>query len=188
MESKISNVTTGMVVENYRQILATVPLRENPHQVVKEFWSVYKSSANQNNRNNGTMFEWIVCECLVQFSRSSFYYDPKNDQYDLASWTEEGFLIIVSCMTSLRERWKQYNLRGHIRKVDYPKAESYLITLNWQEAASRKRDIENGNIPGIDEVYLADAPEFDEFVARMSKAGMRGVSPLLPLEGTLLGS
>ena len=146
-----------------------------------------------NNNLNGMMFEFIVCECLVQFGVGPLYfqsqfYNLEQDIYDLASWTEEGFPVIISCKTSLRERWKQAELEGRLLKLKFPKAESYLVTLHETEAAARRKGIVNGTVTGIDAIYLADKPEFDDFTNRMRAAGLREVKPILPLKGTVLGS
>ena len=193
MESRIAHAIKGKAAETYFQILGKVSLQEYPHQIVKDFWKFYLLEGNPNNSKNGKMFEYIVCECFVQFGVGPFYfqsqfYGLEGDTYDLASWTEDGFPIIVSCKTSLRERWKQAELEGRLLKFRFPKAESYLVTLHREEATKRKQDIKTGVVDGIDQIYLADQPEFDDFTIRMGNAGLRAVEPILPLEGTVLGA
>lgn len=192
MESRITNITTGKTGQDYIVILEEVSPRELPHQVVRDFWEKYKTTSHPNNSVNGRMLEFIVCECLAHFGVGPIYFQAKfynleNDVYDLASWTEEGYPIIISCKTSLRERWKQADLEGRLLKLKYPNAQSYLITLEKREATRRKRDIENGTVTGIDALYLADEPEFDSFVERMQRAGLQTVEPITPLEGKTVG-
>ncbi len=193
MESKIVEITknhsSGL---KYRSILAEIEKQMTPHETVKQFWKIYKKT-NGNNNLNGKMFEFIVCECLVHFGVGPLYFQSRfygleHDTYDLASWTEDGSPIIISCKTSLRERWKQAELEGRLLKLKYSKAESYLITLNDREANRRRQGIRDGTVTGIDEIYLADRPEFDSFVERMKGTGLTAVKPILPLQGTAFGT
>lgn len=193
MESRISTITketkTGLI---YASILAKIEKQATPHETLREFWSCYQET-NGSNSSNGKMFEFIVCECLVHYGVGPLYFQSKfynleQDVYDLASWTEDGFPIIISCKTSLRERWKQAELEGRLLKLKFPKAESYLITLHKQEAQRLREGIRKETVTGIDKVYLGDEPEFDEFVDRMKMTGLTVVEPILPLDGTEFGT
>lgn len=193
MESRISGITKGSKTgSKYSDILSLTEKQDTPHETLKNFWDIYKQT-NMSNSMNGKMFEFIVCECLIQFGVGPLYfqsqfYNLEQDTYDLASWTEKGFPIIISCKTSLRERWKQAELEGRLLKLKYPNAESYLITLHTEEANRLRKGIEKGEVTGIDKIYLGDEPEFDEFIERMRGAGLREVKPILPLKGTAFGT
>ena len=193
MASRINTITketkTGL---KYASILAKIKKQSTPHETLREFWSLYQEE-NGSNSSNGKMFEFIVCECLVHFGVGPLYFQSRfygleHDTYDLASWTEDGSPIIISCKTSLRERWKQAELEGRLLKLKYPKAESYLITLHEKEANRRRQGIRDGTVTGIDEIYLANRTEFDSFVERMKKTGLTAVEPILPLRGTEFGT
>lgn len=192
MESMISEITKKHSSgKKYLSILAMIERQMTPHETLKKFWDIYDRTNGSNNLN-GKMFEFIVCECLVHFGVGPLYFQSRfygleHDTYDLASWTEDGSPIIISCKTSLRERWKQAELEGRLLKLKYPKAESYLITLNDREANRRRQGIRDGTVTGIDEIYLADQPEFDSFVERMKRTGLTAVKPILPLQGTAFG-
>lgn len=193
MESMISIITKGSKTgSRYSAILSLIERQDTPHETLKKFWEIFEQT-NRNNSLIGKMFEFIVCECLIQFGVGPLYfqsqfYNLEQDTYDLASWTEHGFPIIISCKTSLRERWKQAELEGRLLKLKYPNAESYLITLHTDEANRLRKGIEKGEVTGIDKIYLGDEPEFDDFIERMRGAGLREVKPILPLKGTPFGT
>ena len=192
MESKISSIIEGNKTgEKYSAILSLIEKQDTPHETLREFWDIYVKTSRSNS-SNGKMFEFIVCEMLIQFGAGPLYfqsqfYNLEQDTYDLASWTEDGFPIIISCKTSLRERWKQAELEGRLLKSKYPNAKSYLVTLHTEEATRLRKGISDGKVTGIDEVYLGDEPEFDEFIERMRGAGLREVTPILPLRGKVFG-
>ena len=193
MQSKIAEITgaTGTGRE-YRALIAPLQVADTPHVTVSTIWDAYQKSGKTSNNKNGRMFEFAVCEVLAQFGIGPLYYQCRfyglpNDTYDIATWTRDGHPIIVSCKTSLRERWKQADLEGRLLKFKFPRAESYLITLHPQEAEVIRQKIAKGEVEGLDQVYLADRPEFDAFVERMKNAGIIAVRPILPLEGKTFG-
>ena len=193
MESKIADLTgaTGTGKE-YRNLIAPLTVAATPYNTVAALWDAYQKSGKTSNNKNGRIFEFVVCETLAHFGIGPLYYQCQfyglpNDTYDIASWTRDGHPIIISCKTSLRERWKQADLEGRLLKFKFPRAESYLITLHRQEATVIRQKIANGEVEGLDQVYLADQPEFDNFVERMKNAGIVAVRPILPLTGKSFG-
>ena len=47
------------------------------------------------------------------------------------------------------------------------RAKSYLLTLNAVEAKNINSKIQEGKVLGIDRVYVASAPEFDDLVEEL---------------------
>ena len=193
MQSKISELTgeTGTGRE-YQALIGPLEVADTPYLTVSTIWDAYQKSGKTSNNKNGRMFEFAVCEGLAQFGIGPLYYQCRfyglpNDTYDIATWTWDGHPIIVSCKTSLRERWKQADLEGRLLKSKFPRAESYLITLHHKEAEVVRQKIANGEAEGLNQVYLADSLEFDAFVEQMKNAGIIAVQPILPLEGRIFG-
>lgn len=193
MQSKIAKITgSNKTGREYREMIAPLKVADTPHITVSTIWDAYQKSGKTSNNKNGRMFEFAVCESLAQFGIGPLYYQCRfyglpNDTYDIATWTRDGHPIIVSCKTSLRERWKQADLEGRLLKLKFPRAESYLITLQHQEAEVIRQKIAHGEAEGLNRVYLANSPEFDSFVEQMKSAGIVAVEPILPLEGRTFG-
>lgn len=194
MESIIPAILgTTVTGRHYRNIIAPLEVPDTPHALVCVIWEAYENAEiEKGNSQRGKMLEYTVCESLARFGVGPLYFQGKfygllYDQYDIAAWTQDGYPIIISCKTSLRERWKQADLEGRLLKLRFTRSKSYLITLEPNEAANTREKIENGEAAGLDQVYLADQPEFDDFVESMRTAGLVAVSPILPLTGRTFG-
>ena len=192
MESKIATLATGGTGKEYLRLLGDVSLKGTPHETLGAIWDAYSTLSTMSNNKNGRMFEFAICETMVQFGvgplyfQSTFYGLP-HDKYDIAAWTQDGHPIIVSCKTSLRERWKQAELEGRILKLRYIGAESYLVMLDRVGGTRIRNRVNSGEANGLDRIYLADNPEYDDFVEHMLTVGLMDVEPILPIDGKKFG-
>ncbi len=78
-----------------------------------------------------------------------------NAIYDLMLITSNNNPIGFSLKTSLRERYKQADLEALVLKNVHRKSENYLLTLDAVEARRVKEKIVNGELLGLDDVYVA---------------------------------
>lgn len=88
---------------------------------------------------------------------------------------DSNFPIVLSIKTSLRERYKQADLEGLALKQVHRRAKSYLITLS-EEGNSINQKIKKGDILGLDECFIADTNEFNQFIQNINK----NVHPIIP--------
>ncbi|CAG8603254.1 12039_t:CDS:2 [Racocetra persica] len=101
-------------------------------------------------------------------SPSEFISFVPNANYDIALYNSEGYPIVLSIKTSLRERYKQADLEGMALKNVHRRAKSYLITLSAKEYEGVKRKIKEGDVAGLDEIILADTEKFDNLLDELA--------------------
>ena len=140
---------------------------------IRVSWEKISNSSLSNNNTNGILFEYLIALCLYAKKILPFYMQAKlsfvpNAIYDIALYSDQGFPIILSAKTSLRERYKQADLEGWALKNVHRKAKNYLLTLNIKEAERLKAKIKVGDVTGIDEVILADTAIFDQMLDDLS--------------------
>lgn len=189
MQSKINQLLNNRTGVAYKQILENATKKDKPYETFASIWRAYQKLGTRSNNQNGRMFEYAVCETLVQHNVGKMYYQCKlwsmpNDIIDICGWSREGFPVIISCKTSIRERWKQAEMEGRILKGIFPKAASFIVMSDKDEAAKLKERIENREAIGLDRVYVAHKSEFDELIKYLQRILLVKTKAIMPLEGT----
>lgn len=144
----------------------------HPSEYVAKYWQAYQSKGIGNNSLNGKVFELIISTLFVRENIVPMYLQAKvafipNVEYDLVLYNKEIGPISISLKTSLRERKKQADLEAIALKYVHRKSQCFLVSLETNEVASAKCDLQNGYLLGLDDVIQADAKEFDDFINRL---------------------
>ena len=129
-------------------------------------WSRYDSGQVSMN---GNVFEGLLATILYREGITPIYIQAQlafvpNVNFDFVVYTEEVGPIVLSAKTSLRERYKQADLEGMMLRQVHRRSECYLITLNESEAKLLHKKINNGQVLGINEVYIADKEGFNDLI------------------------
>jgi hypothetical protein len=146
---------------------------ERPSEYVDELYNRrYLRSENRNNAINGKIFEYILATLFIREGFLPLYLSAKvafvpNVIYDLMVYTTDNMPVCFSAKTSLRERYKQADLEAIALKYVHRRAQSYLITLDEQEAASVREKIQTGDVIGLNNVIVATGEAFDELVRHL---------------------
>ena len=140
-------------------------------EYVKYCWRKYETlGITGNNALNGTIFELIIATLFVKENILPLHLQAQvafvpNVTFDAVLYTNESGPIGLSLKTSLRERYKQADLKAVALKYVHRKAENYLLTMDRSEADTVSRKIADGAVLGLDKAILASSAEFDAFVA-----------------------
>jgi len=162
--SQYINIVWSMYLEYRRSI--DEPFQ---HEEIEEEKSL---KANKWNSINGNFFEYAIITLLIKeqilpvYLRANVAFVP-NVNYDILFYSEEFGPICLSAKTSLRERYKQADLEAIALKYVHRRSKSYLITLFKEEANSVNLKIKNGDVIGIDHVFLANETEFDSLITKL---------------------
>ena len=132
-----------------------------------KLWKLFDKEISDNSAR-GTAFEFLIAFTLLRENISTFYYQVAFNniawaEYDILVFTEEIGPIVLSCKTSLRERWKQAEFEAQLMKRDFPKSRSFLITMDPKESSVANK-IKNGPKSGLEKVMRANQPAFDRII------------------------
>ena len=142
----------------------------HPSEYVNYCWERYTTSGvPQTNSLNGTIFELIISTLFIKEGILPLYLQAKvafvpNVKFDAVLYTAESGPIGLSLKTSLRERYKQADLEAIALKYVHRKAENYLLTRDFNEAAAVSAKIANGEALGLNKAILTTSAQFDDFI------------------------
>ena len=147
---------------------------DKPYELISALWQKYGSYPNQTNSLNGRIFEAILATAFLRQEISPIFIQAKvvfvpNVNFDFILYSKGLGPVSISAKTSLRERYKQADLEAVSLKYVHRKSQSFLITLNEEEAKSVAGKIKKGDLLGIDRVIVASVPEFDDFVKELQE-------------------
>ncbi len=116
---------------------------------------------------SGRWLEYAVLLALRERSITPVYWQvefstvPGNFD-DIVVWSKQYGPIILSCKTSLRERYKQADLEAVALQIHYPNAKFFLITLDNDKGhvARIRQKIHKGKLMALQEIY--DETNVDE--------------------------
>lgn len=139
---------------------------------MKEMWSRYLVGRTKNPGLNGYVFEGLLAVLFYRLGISPIFLQAKmafipNIEFDFVAYSKEIGPIVLSAKTSLRERYKQADLEGMMMRQVHRRAKSYLLTLNAVEAKNINSKILDGKVLGIDRVYVASEPQFDDLIQEL---------------------
>lgn len=108
----------------------------------------------------GHWLEWAVIAALKEHKltpcwwQAEFAAVPKNYN-DVLLWSKEHGPVVISCKTSLRERYKQADLEAVALRQHYPDARIFLLTLDddKRHVASVRKKIAGQELLALDALY-----------------------------------
>lgn len=171
----ISNTTgnqTSILFERLVPDIFNIAYNE-PNQFVDSLWNQYCQERIDSSLN-GTYFELILSTLFVRENLVPLYLQSQitfvpNVSFDLLLIKESTDPIVISAKTSLRERYKQADLEGLALKQVHRRAKNYLITLDDIEANRLKPKILNGDVLSLDNVIIANLPEFNDLILELKQ-------------------
>ena len=174
---------------NERRVEESVPL--SPHELVKSFYELYESNYPSNVSINGRIFEFLICDVLLQNRISPIYFQAKfavipNIDFDLICYDEKK-PVSLSIKTSLRERYKQADLEAMALRQVYRNAECYLLVLTDEYAGVRSK-IQQGVLFGLTDCLRADTPDFDDLIQSLKGRQFSIAKPVTPIQGRPVSS
>ncbi len=192
MYSKIVGIGgKGKAWETYQDLISKVEF-SIPSEFMKNSFQIYhdkekQESGRANVSLTGRIFEYCVAECLFQIGIGPFYYQAKlkyvpNSQFDFVCYHDK-WPNVLSCKTSLRERYKQADLEGWALKQVHRKALVYLITADQHEASSVESKIYDGEVIGLDKCICVYSQKFDELLENLRTKKFHKATEILPVEG-----
>lgn len=121
-----------------------------------------------DNSSRGSAYEFLIAFTLMRENISPFYYQVEFSniawaEFDILVFTEEIGPIVISCKTSLRERWKQAEFEAQLLRRDFPKSRSFLVTMDPKESSVANK-IKNGPKSGLEKVMRSNQPAFDRII------------------------
>lgn len=161
---------SGAVFEVFKKIYkdALYYNYNTPSEYMATMWYRYKKIENSNNKN-GKIFESLFATILYRekiypiFVQAKVAFVP-NINFDFVIFARVCGPIALSLKTSLRERYKQADLEAVALKYVHRKAKCFLLTLHKDEALNVNKKIRNGDLLGIDKVYLAISDDFEALI------------------------
>ena len=166
----VKSKTKGYQVFNEKICPDFLDNKMKPSEYVNYCWNTFKTTSEYtNNSINGAVFELIIASLFIKENIIPLNFQAKvafvpNCIYDMLVYCKECGPIGISAKTSLRERYKQADLEAIALKYVHRKAENYLLTLDKNEAKGVSDKIKSGDVLGINAVYVANEPEFDDLI------------------------
>jgi hypothetical protein len=118
------------------------------------------NSAQSIGSMRGRWLEWAVLVALKREGITPAYWQAEftkvpNAFNDVMLWSKEHGPVILSCKTSLRERYKQADLDAEALKRHYPNGKFFLVTLDEDKkhVARIRKKIADGEIIALHAVY-----------------------------------
>ena len=150
-----------------------------------------KKYTDKDRNRNGRIFELLIVESLRRSRIGPVYYQTEfhfvpNVAFDIMLYHPE-MPVVLSCKTSLRERYKQAELEGFVLKQVYRRAQVYLITRNIKEGNSVQQKIDKQVLVGIDDCIVLnkesnDYPcKYDNLLDNLSDIDYQEASPVEPI-------
>jgi hypothetical protein len=131
-------------------------------------------SAQSIGSMSGPWLEYAALIALKEKKITPLYYQAEfvavpNNFNDVMLFSKEHGPVILSCKTSLRERYKQADLEAVALRQHFPKAKFYLITLDADKShvARVREKITNKELLALQAIY--DETNADELFASLAK-------------------
>lgn len=184
MNLKINPLEDPVILD----VCSSLPKQIQGTKLVANGYRKYKESYGIKNRNrNGRIFELLILESLRRANISPVYYQTKfhfvpNVEFDILLYNPKK-PVVLSCKTSLRERYKQAVLEGFVLKQVYRHALVYLLTLDRKEGIGLQRKIEALEVVGIDKciVIEQDNDEYDQLLSELCNVNFAIAEAVEPL-------
>lgn len=144
-----------------------------PHEFLEDAYAIYLGQNKSDPKINGMVFKLLVCEILKEAGATPFHCAtnklsfndvPGAAGFDIILYDQQQ-PVVITCTTSLRERWKQADYKSQVLKDIYPDAESYLVTRDEMAAVDAARS----NIEFLDDCVHSERQEFTNLVDRLAR-------------------
>ena len=140
----------------------------------------------------GHWLEWATILALREQRLTPIYWQaefaavPRNFN-DVMLWSKEHGPIIISCKTSLRERYKQADLEAVALRQHYPNAKFFLLTLDEDKrhVANIRQKITGKELLALHALY--DETNADELFAFLKKLTLTDPPDKVLRSGTIVG-
>ena len=181
----------GKAAAIYAATLEALDHYDQPHEFVRDGYAEYLRQNEKPTKSvTGKIFEWLICETLKREKVTPFYYQARlehvpNANFDIVLY-EPKRPVVLSCKTSLRERYKQADLEGMALNQVYRNAECHLITLDHTEARRTVGKIKEYDVAGLTACHLADTEEFTKLLEELSRREFFEASVIMPIKGRLV--
>lgn len=145
---------------------------KKPSETVRKLWQKYNKTETCTNSMNVKILELIIAIILYNSGIMPFYTNAKvhfipGVNYDILLFPKDNFPIILSIKTSLRERWKQADLEALALNNVYKKAQTYLLTLEAQEASVRLDNKDEWL--GLEDIIYYYSDKFDKLIDKLKE-------------------
>ncbi len=181
--------------DEYSVVTRNIPDELNGSKFILAGYDWYKSnydtSAPKQRGKNGKIFEGLILDALYKAGVFPAYYQATvqfipHVVYDILLYHPKH-PVILSCKTSLRERWKQADLEGLALKQVYRAAQSYLLTLS-SEGGRIQRLVERSEALGLDGCIVINTSDdyFDKLLKNLKELEFVEASPVLPVSGQIM--
>lgn len=140
----------------------------SPQDYIRQYWGKFLTTGRYSNTINGNFFELVIHTLLYREGLLPFYTQAKvafvpNVKFDTILYTQAR-PISLSLKTSLRERYKQADLEAIALQHVHRRAESYLLTLDSNEAELCKEKIKSGDIIGLNKIIDCNTSDIDNLI------------------------
>ena len=126
----------------------------------------------QLKRLSGDAFEFLIGEMLVMHGLVPFYTQAEIWKVPMSKVDfllyDENEPVILTCKSSMAERWRQAAFEGIFLKHIYHRGRCYLVSADSNGVRKRNANIDEGEIEGIDRCFLAYSEEFKKFLEDLS--------------------
>lgn len=127
---------------------------------------------------SGSWLEWATLIALREKHRLPAYWQAEfaalpGNFNDVMLWSKEHGPVIISCKTSLRERYKQADLEAVALRQHFPDAKFFLLTLDDDKphVARTRRKIADRELLALQAIYdETNADELFAFLETLSLA------------------
>ena len=127
---------------------------------------------------SGSWLEWATLIALKEKRLTPAYWQAEfaavPDNYnDVMVWSKEFGPVIISCKTSLRERYKQADLEAVALRQHYPNGKFFLLTLDADKkhVARTRKKIGDKELLALQAIYADDnADELFAFLKTLTLA------------------
>lgn len=154
----------------------------------------YLAAHGSNRSVNGKVFEGLILESLYREGILPVYYQASvifipSVNYDILLY-HPTTPAILSCKTSLRERWKQADLEGWALKQVYRGARSFLLTMDNEEGNRVQRKVADSQAVGLNEcvVVQGKGDRFDLLLEQLKLIKFEEASAIIPVSGRIVNT
>ena len=202
MQSRIETILTKKAGKIYKEILENTTSGHQrsievgrtgllPHQFIRSGYEFYLQNYPSVESLNGYIFEFLICEALLQNDISPIYYQASfslipNINFDVICY-EERAPVSLSIKTSLRERYKQADLEAMALRQVYRNSECYLL-VRTDEYIKVRSKIKDGYLFGLNDCLRADSEDFDTLIDSLKSRSFSLAEPVIPIRGRPVSS
>jgi hypothetical protein len=113
---------------------------------------------------SGSWLEWATLIALKNKGLTPAYWQAEfatvpDNFNDVMLWSKEFGPVIISCKTSLRERYKQADLEAVALRQHYPRGKFFLLTLDADKKhlARTRKKIMDKELLALQAIYAEDS-------------------------------